>query len=381
MKPLNVIDADGHVLEPGDLWLRYMSPSWRDRAPRLIVDECGLQRVIVEGRVFPRHHYGLNGAGSAGQPVVPPAIKSKTYESNRAGGFDGKERLKDMDLEGIHTAVLFPTLGMFLTGLKDVALADQVSMAYNNWLHDYCSANPDRLKGYAHLPLQNVKAAIRELRRAVTELGMVGVYMRPNPYGGRNLDDEEYDPFWAAVTELGVPVGFHEGANGPLPIAAADRYEQAAKGPYNHFISHVASHPFEQQFACLTLIAGGVFERFPTLRVAFMECGVGWVPYWLDRMDKDFEHLGWYAPRLRQKPSEYFKQHCVVSCDPDEVMLSYVADAVGDENIVFASDYPHFDAMFPGSVKAIADRSELSDARKRRILRSNAARFLGLNAE
>jgi predicted TIM-barrel fold metal-dependent hydrolase len=381
MKDITVVDADGHVLEPPDLWARYMDSSWRGRAPRVIEDECGLQRVIVEGKVFPRHHYGLNGAGSAGQPVVPPAIKSKSYESNRAGGFDSKARLVDMDLEGIDIAALFPTLGMFLTGIKDLRLAEQVSMAYNNWLHDYCSVDPRRLKGYAHLPLQDVNSAIKELRRAVTELGMVGVYMRPNPYCQRNLDDPAYYPFWEAVTELGVPVGFHEGANGPLPIVAADRYEQYSRSSYNHFISHVVSHPFEQQLACLSLIAGGVFERFPTLQVAFMECGVGWVPYWLDRMDKDFETLGWYAPSLRMKPSEYFRKHCFVSCDPDETMLAYVAESNGDEQIVFASDYPHFDAMFPGSVAAVAQRSELSEPRKKKILGLNAARLLHLTLE
>lgn len=378
MKEFPVIDADGHVLEPADLWSRYMDGAFRSRAPRVIEDETGLQRVIIEGRVFPRHHYGLNGAGSAGAPVVPPAIKSKTYESNKAGGFDGHARLKDMDLEGIDIVALFPTLGMFLTGVKDLQLAEQISIAYNNWLHDYCSADPNRLKGYAHLPLQDIKLAIKELRRAVTELGMIGVYMRPNPYSQRNLDDPEYNPLWEAITDLGVVVGFHEGANGPLPIAAADRYEQYSKLSYNHFISHVASHPFEQQFACLTLIAGGVFERFPDLRVAFMECGVGWLPYWLDRMDRDFESLGWYAPYLKHKPSEYFLKHCFVSCDPDERTLEHAADLVGDDTIIFASDYPHYDALFPGAVKAITGRAELSDLRKRKILSTNAARMLDL---
>jgi uncharacterized protein len=138
----------------------------------------------------------------------------------------------------------------------------------------------------------------------------------------------------------------------------------------------VISHPFEQQLACLTLIAGGVFERFLDLKVAFMECGVGWLPYWLDRMDKDFEHLGWYAPNLRLKPSEYFQRHCFVSCDPDEKMMNYVATVLGDDNILFASDYPHFDAMFPGAVTAVADREELSESSKKKILGANAARLL-----
>lgn len=378
MKEFLVIDADGHVLEPPDLWLRYMDGPCRSRAPRAIEDECGFQRLIAEGRVFPRHHYGLNGAGSAGQPVVPPAIKSKRYEDGRPGGFNPRERLKDMDIEGIDIAVLFPTLGMFLAGIKDIKLAEEVSIAYNNWLYDYCSVNPRRLKGYAHIPLQDVKIAIKEMRRAVTELGMVGVYLRPNPYFKRNLDDPDYNPFWAAVEELGIPVGLHEGANGPLPIVGADRYEDYSKAPYNHFISHVVSHPFEQQLACLTLIAGGVFERFPGLIVAFMECGVGWLPYWLDRMDKDFEHLGWYAPFLKLKPSEYFRRHCFVSCDPDEKILPYVAETVGDDNIVFASDYPHFDATFPGTVAAIADREEIPEKTKRKILGLNATRLINL---
>jgi predicted TIM-barrel fold metal-dependent hydrolase len=378
MKEFLVIDADGHVLEPPDLWVRYMDGPCRSRAPRVIEDECGFQRVIVEGRVFPRHHYGLNGAGTAGQSVAPPVIKMKKYEDGRRGGFDPKERLKDMDLEGIDVAVLFPTLGMFLSGVKDTRLAEEISIAYNNWLADYCSANPRRIKGYAHVPLQDVKTAVREMRRAVMELGMVGVYLRPNPYGRRNLDDPEYYPFWDAVEELGVPIGFHEGGNGPLPIAGADRYEEYSSGPYNHLISHIVSHPFEQQLACLTLICGGVFERFPGLNVAFMECGVGWMPYWLDRMDKDYEHLGWYAPSLRLKPSEYFKRHCFVSCDPDEEAVPYVTKTLGADNIIFASDYPHFDATFPGAVAGIAEREEISDGAKMKILGLNAARLIRL---
>jgi len=378
MKEFLVIDADGHVLEPADLWLRYMDGSCRGRAPRLIEDECGLQRLIVEGRLFPRHHYGLNGAGSAGEPVVPPAIAAKKYEDGKRGGFDPKERLKDMDLEGIDIAVLFPTLGMFLSGIKDIRLAEETSIAYNNWLSDYCSVNPRRLKGYAHIPLQEVKTAVKEMRRAVAELGMVGVYLRPNPYFGRNLDDPDYTPLWQAVEELGIPIALHEGGNGPLPVAGADRYEQYSKTSYNHFISHIVSHPFEQQLACTTLICGGVFERFQGLKVIFMESGVGWLPYWLDRMDRDFEHLGWYAPYLKIKPSEYFRRHCFASCDPDEEILPYVAETVGDDNIVFASDYPHFDATFPGAVSAVADRDELPDRTKRKILGLNAAQLINL---
>lgn len=378
MKEYLVIDADGHVLEPPDLWQRYMDGPCRHRAPKLIEDECGLQRLIVEGRVYPRHHYGLNGAGSAGAPVTPPAIKSKRYEDGKRGGFDPVARLEDMDVEGIDIVVLFPTLGMFLGGIKDVKLAEETSIAYNNWLFDYCSANPRRLKGYAHVPLQDVKIAIKEMRRAVSELGMVGVYLRPNPYFRRNLDDPEYFPFWEAAEELGVPIELHEGANGPLPIAGADRYEEYSRAPYNHLISHILSHPFEQQLACLVLIVGGVFERFPGLRVTFLESGVGWVPYWLDRMDKDFEHLGWYAPHLKLKPSEYFKRHCFVSCDPDERMLPHVVSEVGDDNILFASDYPHFDATFPGAVAAIAERADLSETTKRKVLGLNAARLIKL---
>ena len=378
MKEYLVIDADGHVLEPPDLWLRYMDGPYRSRAPRVIEDECGFQRVTVEGRLFPRHHYGLNGAGSAGQSVAPPAIKGKRYEDGKRGGFDPRDRLKDMDLEGIDIAALFPTLGMFLGGIKDIKLAEVTSIAYNNWLADYCSANPRRLKGYAHVPLQDVRIAIREMRRAVTELGMVGIYLRPNPYSRRNLDDPEYNPFWEAVQELRVPVGFHEGANGPLPITGADRYEEYSKTPYNHLISHIVSHPFEQQLACLSLICGGVFERFPQLTVAFMECGVGWLPYWLDRMDRDFEHLGWYTPFLKLKPSEYFQRHCFVSCDPDEEALAYVTETQGDDNIVFASDYPHFDATFPGAVAAVADREDIPETTKMKILGLNAAKLINL---
>jgi uncharacterized protein len=381
MKEYLVIDADGHVLEPPDLWLRYMDGPCRSRAPKVIEDEAGFQRILIEGRAHPRHQYGLNGMGSAGQSVNPPVIKAKQYEEGKRGGFDSRERLKDMDLEGIDIAVLFPTLGMFLGGIKDIKLAAETSIAYNNWLSDYCSANPRRLKGCAHVPLQDVRAAIKEMRRAVTELGMIGVYLRPNPYFRRNLDDPEYDPFWEAVQDLGVFVGFHEGASGAMPIAGIDRYEEYSKTPYNHLICHIASHPFEQQLACLTMICGGIFERFPGLKIALLESGAGWMPYWLERMDRDFAHLGWYAPSLKLKPSEYFERHCFVSCDPDEETLASVTETVGDDNLLFASDYPHFDATFPGAVAAVANRDEISESAKMKILGMNAAKLINLPME
>src|SRR5262249_37297570 len=202
--------------------------------------------------------------------------------------FDPKARLGVMDAEGIDAVVLFPTLSAIpIAAIQDAGFGLAMARAYNNWLAEFCQMAPHRLYGVAQVPLLHLDAAIAEATRAVTQLGMRMVFLRPNPYAGRGWTDRLYDPFWACIQDLGIPFAFHEGtfAKG-IPTAGIDRFE-------SYFFQHIVSHPFEQQLACLSLIAGGVLERFPRLQVAFMESGTGWLPYWLHRIDEHYESLGW----------------------------------------------------------------------------------------
>src|SRR5256712_2305012 len=219
----NVIDADGHILEPVDIWDKYIDPAYRDRAPRMIVDTDGRERLRVEDKILgsPKG-LGLIGAIGARQGVVDDATMK--YVDGRKGGFDPHARIPDMDLDGIDAAFLYPSLCLGFGGVEDPKLAAALYRGYNRWLADYCKPYPDRLFGVAMLPLQDIDAAIAEMRFAKKELGFRAVFIRPNPYNGRLLHDPAYEPFWAAAEDLDMAIGFHEGSSLNQPTVGVDRF-------------------------------------------------------------------------------------------------------------------------------------------------------------
>ena len=365
----NVIDADGHVLEPVDLADQYMDPAFRDRGPRLFVDDSGVERLRLEGKVFgPPKGLGRLGAIGLRQGAMPETIK---YEEGRKGGFDPHARIKDMDMDGIDAAFLYPSIGLFSGAIEDPRLAAAVCRAYNRWLADYCRPYPDRLFGVAMLPMQSIDLAIEEMRFARKELGMRGGFLRPNPYNGRMLHHPDYEPFWREVEELDVSIGLHEGASGGMPQVGVDRF--TTRGA-----RHIISHTMEMMLAAMSVIWEGVCDRHPRVRIAFLESGGGWIAPWLDRMDRHFDDQGFNDSGLTMRPSELFQRNCWISFEPVEGSLSVLADYIGPHKILWATDYPHPDGFFPGAPKLIADRPELSAATKREILAGGAKRFYGL---
>ena len=161
----HVIDADGHILEPLSLWNDYIDPAFRDRAPRLIRDADGKERLLIEQQVLGSKK-GMGAIGAVGARDGVVVDDTMEYEQGRKGGFDPHARIPDMDLDGIDAAFLFPSVGLFCGAVKDPALAGAVARAYNRWLADYCKAYPDRLFGVAMIPLQSVEGAIEEMKFA-----------------------------------------------------------------------------------------------------------------------------------------------------------------------------------------------------------------------
>jgi predicted TIM-barrel fold metal-dependent hydrolase len=370
MKREGIIDCDGHLLEPHDLWERHIDGPLRAKAPRLVRDRHNDIRIEMEGRLYPKPE----GKGK-GFPGLPEAW----YGTDDKGRFQSHEivlpqsRLKAMDTDGIDVAVPFPTLGLYTVDARDPELNAAICRAYNDWLHtEYLTADRSRLIGVGMITLRDVKAAVAELRRCVTELAFKGVYLRPNPVGGRGLEDPAHDPLWAEAERLGVPVMFHEGTDGQLPTAGLDRYD-------NFFMTHMISHPFEQMLAALSMIAGGVLERFPRLKVAFLESGCAWLPFWLHRMHEHWEKRPQEVPWLKTDPVQVFRRQCIISCDPDEATIPAVVDYIGEDYVCWASDYPHWDAIFPGAVEELRKHmSGLGESAQRKILGENARRFLSL---
>ena len=366
----NVIDADGHVLEPVDIWDKYIDPAYRERAPRIIVDTDGKERLQVGEQVLgSQKGFGVIGAiGSRDHEVDENTMK---YIDGRKGGFDPHARIPDMDLDGIDAAFLYPSVGLFSGAIKEPKLAAAVCRAYNRWLAEYCQPYPDRLFGVAMLPMQSIELAIEEMRYARKELGMRAGFLRPNPYHGRMLHHPDYEIFWSAVEDLDMAIGLHEGASGGMPQVGVDRFESRSA-------RHIISHTMEMMLAAMSVIWEGVCDRHPKVRIGFMESGGGWIAPWLDRMDRHFDDKGFNDTDLSMRPTDFFRRNCWISFEPVEGSLSVLADYIGPHKILWATDYPHPDGFFPGAPKMIADRPELSAETKRQILGGGAKGFYKL---
>ena len=371
-----VIDADRHVLEPSDLYARYLPEKFRGRVriegPNQTVRYVDGEPVSDSERRPGRVTQDFGYIFSSSQRW------RETFADALAARFDPASNLRDMDREGIDVSVLFPTLGLYIMWRDNIdpELRAAICRAYNSWLAEYCSYGKKRLHGVALIPLQDPARAVTELRHAREKLGLVGIFWRPNKLCGRTLSSPDYFPIYEAASELGAVVCVHEGARTVLSQAGADRYSE--------FGRHVACHPLEQMLACLNLCADGVLEKFPRLKVAHLESGCGWVPFWLERMDEHWEHESHGSARTtKEKPSFYFKRQCWVSCEAGEELAPVVVEHVGADYLVVATDYPHSDAIgkFPElTVGALSANDKLSVETRRKILWNNPARLYGLGA-
>jgi len=351
-----VIDVDGHVFEPDSLWEEHLDAAFMDRRPRLVHDERGTTRYELEGHLVP--------PGTGRGAWVPEGIREASLK--REGGIDPIARLVDMDEEGIDVAVLYATAALGLYAFSDLDLSIACCRAYNDWLATYCSAAPDRLKATPALPLRSVPDALDEARRAITELGFVSITM-PCAVFERNPDDVEHDPIFALAEELDVPVGFHAGG----PRFCYQRFVDS------YATLHALEFAFDVMFAAATIVCGGVLERFPRLRVLLLEAGAAWGPYLFERLDEHYEKRSDEMPHISKAPSEFLADgRLVVSCEGEQ-HLPHALRGLGSHSVVYASDYPHWDAEFPDTVRHIADRDDLTDAEKAAVLGENAARVYG----
>jgi hypothetical protein len=277
-----------------------------------------------------------------------------------------------MDEDGIDVMVLYPTAGLHVGSLHELDFATAVTKAYNDWLYHFCKTNPARLKFVALLAAQDPKAAAQELERAVTERDAVAGVLPTHLPQSPDFGDARYDPIYAAAERLGVGLGFHTGTSA----------DSLGGLRFRKFLSaHTIDHPAEQMMALIATIIGGVFERFPTLSIAYLESGIGWVPYMMDRLDEEVEKRGAEeAPYLTKLPSEYvtsgrifFGIECGEKTIPDAVRWGL------DHTLLYSSDYPHWDGDWPRTVKAVRDRGDLSDGTKQKMLHDNVARFYRLS--
>ena len=369
-----VMDSDMHVQEPWDLWLNYIDPAFRERAPVGTNEYLSDLHLKHEGVMLTRNRQ-LTIEDDIALSQAKRFGRLEMFEDYDRRGWGSDVQLEAMQAEGIDVAVLYPTRGLVVHAKEydDDRLAAAISRAYNDWLAELCSAAPDRMYGAAMLPAQCVEAAVEEVRRAKREFGFKAVFLRPNPIRGRNWNNPAYDPLWAECEKQGLAVGFHEGLPCLLPVAMADRFDGIHEDPW--LTEHVAAHAIEQMYACMSMIAGGVCERFPELRIAFLEGNCSWLPFWLWRMDEHYEVREYKLKKqLPVRPSEYFKRQCFAGVEADESLAVNVFDWMGDGNLVFSTDFPHADGRFPHAVETLTAQP-FPEESKRKILWDNCARL------
>ncbi len=328
-----IIDADGHVRD-------------RDADIRSHMEEPYCRR---KGSLLPNDEWDSSMYGKLGMDI-----------------HDVPTRLRDMDKEGIEVSVLFPTGGFAVSRLPEKDYAAAFCRGYNNWIASVCNESP-RLEGVGLVPFQDVPAAVKEVNRAITKLRLVGITV--GTFGMKeHLGEPTFWPIYEELQRLNAPLLIHNARSGPAGEVRFDTF----------LFKHTVGRPFETMLDCAALMYGGVPEKFPKLRVAFLECGIGWVPYWMDRMDEEYEKRASEAPLLKAKPSEYMTNgNWFYSTEPEEASLPYAAERVGEDNVLFASDYPHWDGMFPHVVSTLRGRKDLSDTTKQKILGENAKRMYG----
>ena len=372
------VDADGHVLEPRDVWLRYMEPVLRERAIRIENDAEGVEVLLVDGRPHPALRGRLGALGGIGMDAADLMTAGRrSYEDGcPPGGYDPAARLRVMDGERIDVALLYPTIGIAWEGLvRDPAIATAYTRAYNRWLVDFCSHDRRRLVPIAHICLLDPAGAVEEVKRARKD-GCAGVYLSPDPpaRGGRQFDDDELAPFWETVQDLDMPIAFHVVARSGSTLLPW------LGGKTDHVGETVFSFTFlalDVMAAFTSMLTRGLFERYPRLRCAVLEAGSNWITAWLDRMDHKFEVMRAFSP-MKLLPSEYFKRQCLISAEPDESITAQIIAHLGAEYVVWASDYPHLDASF-NVVGQLRERiAGLPEEWQRKVLGENALRFYAL---
>lgn len=372
-----LIDADGHVEESEATFSdEYMDPAFRLQRPRVVAVEQMVYWMIEE-QMYPRrvgrgaHNLGTP-ASYKGEKTPHARKKSDTIGSMEIRGVT--ERIEAMDKEGISLQVLYPTLFLAYPLAANPALVTAMSSAYNRFLGDQVGAH-ERLKWAAVVNLDDVAGAVEQVREAHS-LGAVAV-MVLGTIGDRMLDDPAFLPFYEALVERDMTLAIHVGWACP-----------ALSGLFTHiYPSSVNAFLMPVLLGFSAVIHSGLLDRFPTMRVGFLEAGCQWVHFMIDRMDHRFVHSGNFladilvdtVPKAKLAPMEYMRQgNLYLSAEVEDALLPQVVELVGEGQVVYGSDMPHGDREVLSS-DYLKQREDLSEAVKTKILQDNGARLYNLD--
>jgi predicted TIM-barrel fold metal-dependent hydrolase len=347
MSAYPAIDTDGHVLERQSDIRKYLEEPWIKRPTSLWPGDQPWDNDMMDSFEMARQWKGLSAA----------------EQVDRWHGI--------MDEYGIEKAVCFPTGSGNIAKNQEVPFQIAVARASNTHFAKEYNARSDRLFCVGCLPMRSPEAAAVELQRAVKELGLKGFEILPTglPLA---LGDTFYDPIYEGAEKLGVVLGIHGTRN--------TSRELGTSGLATFSEVHSYAFPAGILLQFTSMVCQGLTTRFPKLKLAFLEIGATWLPYYLDRLDEHWEKRGEFEmPLLKKKPSDVVREsNMYFSVEPGESQLAATVDYIGAEHFLYASDIPHWDNEFPGNLQHLRGHKELSEDAKEKILYKNAKQLFGL---
>ncbi len=374
MDDLILVSVDDHVIEPPNMFEDFVPAKYRDRAPKLVNDEIGEKWVFGEGEA---RNVGLNAV--AGRVPEEYGLEPTTFKEIRIGCFDVDERVKDMNANGVLGSLNFPSMARFCGQFfasraeQDPDLALAVLQAYNDWhIEAWCGAYPDRFIPCTIPPIWDPQLMAAEVHRTAAKGShCVSFSMNPHALGLPSLHGDHWDPFWAACDETDTVVTLHIGSGGLEVTTSPD-------APMNVRItcSGINIYP-----TAADLVWSPVFQKFKNVKVALAEGGVGWIPYFLERIDYTYEHhKAWTEPNLGGKlPSEIFRERIITCFIVDKFGLGSL-DAMNEDMVAWECDYPHSDTTWPRSPEVVWDSVQgLTDMQIDKITHANAMRLFSFD--
>jgi predicted TIM-barrel fold metal-dependent hydrolase len=380
-----IFDADTHIIEPVEPIEEHLAAADRAKLAALgpLVGRAPAKAGMSRYRIGKRP--ALDRRLGSRERVEPPTAETRgardggtpwdvrwqgpPFPTDRVS-FDPHARVKDMDLEGVDVNMILPSGGVpAFCALDDVRLEQAMYQAYHRFLAEYCAPYPDRLTSLILVSARDVATSVAEIRRCGKETWPVGIFPICPPE--MSLDDPAWEPIWATAEAHDLTVVIHSFTmTAPYPPGMWDTWD-------NVFLQRAAGHVWNAQRNMAALIGAGVLDRYPELRLTALECGHGWLAFWASRLDELAEMSHHALPPLKQKPSEYIRgpqYFQSIQLHEGELSLSHALEAIGEDTLMFATDFPHSESWFPKSVEVILGWTSISDAARRKLLWDNAAR-------
>ena len=360
-------------MEPPDLWHNYLESKYQSRAIR-IEEQNGIEQLIIGEQVVLQGVLG--GLGGANlNPASMFATGAKYMDGCPPASYDPQARATMLDEWGVDRGVLFPTIGILPFPTDDVELASAYCRAYNRWQTDFFNTVPNRVVPIAALNWLDVDEAVRELKHCL-DTGFRGLFIPPEVCGGHRPGEEHFDPIWQICEEANIPGCFHVIVRFSGSAAAFGEWQRGGRNLGGVFTFGLGATG-QLIPAMASVVLDGLFERFPALKIVSVEAGCGYAAYLMDRLDEKHHFFG-FASALTMKPSDYIKRNCYFVAEPEERTIDVMCDLVGEEHILWGSDYPHVDSRLDARELIDASIAGLTATRRAKVLGENAVSLFDL---